>query len=148
MSDVVKTLRSELAALERELLADARYVKVQRIKELLTAYSPGKEITSPSTLKRLRSPRKAVRKATKVQKRAPSIDATLSKAKLVRREIEAMLTENGQVHRKEILARMVSKGFMGKEKNPMASLAAYLSGWRALFETDGNGNFKLRADGH
>src|ERR1700730_8243637 len=101
MSDVVKTLRSELAALERELQADARYVKVQRIKELLTAYSPGKDVTPKSTSKRGR--RRSTRKGAR--KHVPSV----SKAQGVRREIEALLTTKGQLHRKEILAHLTSK---------------------------------------
>ena len=51
-NDLVKSLRSELAALERELQADARYVKVQRIKELLTAYAPEKELSKAKLVRR------------------------------------------------------------------------------------------------
>lgn len=142
MNDLVTALRSELAALERELQADARYVKVQRIRELLTAYSPGKDITPKPTLKlrRGRSTRKGARK------RVPSAATAPSKAKGVQREVEALLTTKGRLHRKEILSHLVSKGLMGKEKTPMANLAAYLSSWRARFETDGKGNFKLRPE--
>lgn len=152
MSDVVKTLRSELDALERELLADARYVKVQRIKELLAAYSPEKKTTPtpPQKHRRRRAAGKAIRgdKGSLGSKLAPSINAGSSKSKKVRREIETLLTP-GPLHRKDILAHLISKGLMGKEKTPMASLAAYLSGWRDQFESDGSGNFKLRAEeGH
>jgi hypothetical protein len=136
MNDLVKTLRSELAALERELQADARYVKVQRIRELLTAYAPVKDITPKPTPKQRR--RRSMRKAASLPSKA------LSKAQGVRREVETLLTTKGQLHRKEILAHLVSKGLMGKEKTPMANLAAYLSAWRDGFETDGKGNFKLR----
>jgi len=148
MNDLVKTLRSELATLERELQDDARYVKVQRIKELLAAYSGN--IPTPTLKQRRRSPRKAIRgdHGRFAPKLKPSTETALSKAQSVRKEIVALLTTKGQVHRKEILAHVVSKGFMGKEKNPMASLAAYLSGWRDQFETDGKGNFKLRPGRH
>jgi hypothetical protein len=144
MNDLVKTLRSELAALERELQADARYVKVQRIKELLTAYSPGKDIAPKPTPKPRR--RRPTRKGA--HKHVPLAAAAPSKAQGVQREVEALLTTKGQLHRKQILAHLVSKGLMGNEKTPMANLAAYLSSWRAKFETDGKGNFKLRAGGN
>jgi hypothetical protein len=141
MNDLVKTLRSELATLERELQADARYVKVQRIKELLTAYAPEKDIAPKPTPKQQRRPtRKGARK------HVPSAAAAPSKAKGVQHEVEALLTTKGRLHRKEILAHLVSKGLMGKEKTPMANLAAYLSSWRSMVETDGKGNFKLRAE--
>lgn len=129
----------------------ARYVKVQRIKELLAAYSPEKETTPTPTQKhgRRRSSRKVIRgdHGRFAPKPAPPIDAGTSKAKKVRREIEAVLTP-GPLHRKDILAHLVSKGLMGKEKNPMASLAAYLSSWRNRFESDGSGNFSLHAEQH
>jgi hypothetical protein len=143
MNDLVKTLRSELAALERELQADARFVKVQRIRELLTAYAPETDVTpKPTPKQRRRSTRKGVRK------HKPSAAAAPSKAQLVLREVEALLTEKGHLHRKEILTHLVAKGLMGQEKTPMANLAAYLSAWRDRFETDGKGTFKLRAELH
>jgi hypothetical protein len=136
MNDLVTALRSELAALERELQSDARYVKVQRIRELLTAYAPVKDITSKPTPKQRRG---------RIRRKAARLP---SKAQRVLHEVEALLMTRGRLHRKEILAHLVSKGLMGKEKTPMANLAAYLSSWRARFETDGKGNFKLRPEGN
>jgi hypothetical protein len=33
---------------------------------------------------------------------------------------------------------------MGHEKNPLAALAAYLSGWKEFFDFDGKGNWSLK----
>jgi hypothetical protein len=33
---------------------------------------------------------------------------------------------------------------MGHEKDPMGSLAAYLSGWNDVFDPDGRGNWSLK----
>jgi hypothetical protein len=35
-------------------------------------------------------------------------------------------------------------GLVGQEKNPMVSLAAYLSDWKDTFASDGKGNFSLK----
>jgi hypothetical protein len=58
-------------------------------------------------------------------------------------EIEQLLSE-GPMHRKKILAILQSKGLMGHEKNPMASLAAYLSDFSDNFVNDGSGTWSIR----
>lgn len=67
-----------------------------------------------------------------------------SKASLVRQAVADHLRTVGQVHRQEILNVLVEKGLMGYEKVPLASLAAYLSENKDIFEADGRGNFSLR----
>jgi hypothetical protein len=57
--------------------------------------------------------------------------------------IEGLLSLRGSVHRKEILSHLVNAGLMGHERDPMAHLAAFLSGERDKFASDGRGNFSL-----
>ena len=59
-------------------------------------------------------------------------------------EITALLQQRGTIHRKEILSHLTAAGLMGHEKDPMASLAAYLSDWRDSFDPDGGGNWSLK----
>jgi hypothetical protein len=58
--------------------------------------------------------------------------------------IEGLLSLRGSVHRKEILTHLQNAGLMGHERNPMAHLAAFLSGERDKFASDGRGNFTLK----
>jgi hypothetical protein len=57
--------------------------------------------------------------------------------------IQSLLSLRGSVHRKEILSHLQNAGLMGHERNPMAHLAAFLSGERDKFASDGRGNFTL-----
>jgi hypothetical protein len=66
-----------------------------------------------------------------------------SKATRIHAAITDLLTNEGSTHRKEILNKLIKLGLMGNEKDPMASLAAYLSGWKDAFTFDGKGNWSL-----
>lgn len=44
-----------------------------------------------------------------------------------------------------MLKHLIDQKIMGREKNAMANLAAYLSAWKNEFVSDGKGNFSLRA---
>ena len=57
--------------------------------------------------------------------------------------IQSLLSLRGTVHRKEILTHLQNAGLMGHERDPMAHLAAFLSGERDKFVSDGRGNFTL-----
>ena len=48
------------------------------------------------------------------------------------------------VHRGEILSELMSLGLMGDVKDPMASLAAYLSDFRSELQNLGQGRWSLR----
>ena len=61
--------------------------------------------------------------------------------------VDALLSENGTLHRSDILNVLLAKGVMGTEKDPMAHLAAFLSDSRDKFQSDGKGNFSLRQQG-
>jgi hypothetical protein len=58
--------------------------------------------------------------------------------------IENLLSLRGSAHRKEILTHLQNAGLMGHERDPMAHLAAFLSGERDRFASDGRGNFTLK----
>jgi hypothetical protein len=126
MTELVDALRRELAKLEAELQADPRYVKMARIRGLLAEY--GEEMPE----------------------REPAVSASglngsgKTKAALMEEAITALLRPNKLVHRSKILEHLRSRGIMGHEKNPMNDLAAFLSGHRDLFVSDGRGNFRLQ----
>ena len=137
MSQLVTALQQELAQLEAELNADPRYRKATRIRELLADYL-GQE--QPQAL--ARQPQ-AVSAQTSPIRILTGIPVPRSKKALVKNEIEQLLSE-GPTHRKKILEVLESKGLMGHEKNPMASLAAYLSAFSDNFINDGFGTWSIR----
>jgi hypothetical protein len=63
-------------------------------------------------------------------------------------QVDELLTLHGTMHRKAILDHLVVNGIMGTEQKPLAYLAAFLSDNRDKYEPDGNGNFRLRRNGH
>jgi hypothetical protein len=56
---------------------------------------------------------------------------------------QSFLGQRGQAHRQEILDHLTAKKIMGNESAPMASLAAYLSGWKELVISVGEGRWAL-----
>jgi hypothetical protein len=60
------------------------------------------------------------------------------------REVTDYLDLLGSAHRSQILEHLTSKG-IDLGKSPMPSLAAFLSDNRAIFASDGKGNFSLRS---
>lgn len=133
MNEMVNALRRELAQLEAELRADPRYVKIDGIKNLLAIYQ--KE-APPANLQQA-APAAEARARPRVQLKSGP------KARDIKTAVTELLAANGSVHRKAILDHLIGKGLMGHEKNPLKQLAAYLSGWRAEFKSDGLGNFSL-----
>lgn len=132
MSDLVNTLRRELTELETALRDDPRFVKIQRIKELLAVYEKDAEPSSSLPLKLAEQP-----------KTAKGNGRPGSKAEEIKAAVRGLLSSSAKVHRKEMLKRLTEMKLMGHEKNPMGQLAAYLSEWRADFTSDGLGNFSL-----
>jgi len=127
MSEIVDALRRELAALEAELENDPRYRKIARIRSLLTEYS------IPTTANANVSPIRRTRVASPSSKKVRIHDA-----------IMAFLQGHPGAHRSEILSELTSSGLMGDEKDPMASLAAYLSDFRSELLGLGQGRWSLR----
>jgi hypothetical protein len=146
MSDLVPALKSEEAQLLSELRGDPRFRKLERIQELLRDYESPMDralgsgaLPFPAPLARP-SPAQALWPDL-----ASSVNGrTVSKQDRVKGEIRNLLTKKQVAHRKEILAHLVAIGVMGHEKDPMASLAAYLSTFKEDFVFDGNGNYSLK----
>lgn len=129
MNAIVDALRSELASLEAELRSDPRYVKAGKVRELISLYS-GSEPKPAQSLERKPVASPGTRENTKRYQ--------------VKSLVWKTLAEQGRpVHRTLLLDRLKAAGLMGSEKDPMASLAAYLSEWREEFQADGRGNFTL-----
>jgi hypothetical protein len=131
MTDVIFALCSELRNLEAELANDPRYQKIGKIRELLAMYGAA---TQSSNLA----------EATQPMAEHVLASGQATKADRIRSEIESLLRANGIVHRKEILDRLTSLGIMGSERDPMASLAAYLSEMRESIVSHGGGKWGFR----
>jgi hypothetical protein len=128
MSNIVDALRRELAALKAELENDPRHRKIARIRSLLAEY----EASTPT------EPDLSAHRPT----RTASLN---SKKRRVHDGIVTFLAAHPGVHRSELLADLKHRGLMGDEKDPMASLAAYLSDFRSELQNVGQGHWSLRA---
>ena len=128
-ANFVSALKAEITQLENELHGDPRYRKLARLREILAEYEPAN-------------------KDFHVQLATGSFGIVTapaaSKGNKIKAEITALLQQRGTSHRKEILGHLKDIGLMGKEKDPMGSLAAYLSGWNDIFDPDGGGNWSLK----
>ena len=132
MSGLVAALHQELQTLEAELAADPRYRKLAKIRELLAIY----DVPKPTQLPHRNEPM------------APVSTEPATKSDRVRVETRAFIERSGGVaHRQEILGHLLQLGLMGKERSPMASLAAYLSEMKE-FMSAGGGRWTIRADLH
>ena len=139
MTSFVDSLRHELSQLEAELQTDPRYAKITKIKELLDTYSAIR--TSGGSRGETLSGSAA--RQTTVRRAAPTTNGDVSQAERIRREITKILSERGQTHRKEILAKVLEAGLLREVQNPLHRLAIHLSGNKNLFISDGAGNFRL-----
>ena len=116
MANIVTSLHQELAALEADIRSDPRYRKIERIRALLSEYGAdesGTPVAAPPT--------------NFGHKRSATSD---TKKDRVRDVIGEVLTVKGNAHRSELLRALTDRGIMGQEKDPMASLAAYLSDFK------------------
>jgi hypothetical protein len=134
MSELIHALENERVALEAALAADARFQKLQRIRELLSLYAA---TVDPLPLSR---PIQETNGATRPRRQS-------TKTIAMEREITELLREKVQLHRSMILDYLNAKGIMGGEKNQMAHLASFLSDHRHLYTADGRGNFRLAEQG-
>jgi hypothetical protein len=132
MTNVVAALRQELTTLETDLRADPRYRKIERIRALLTEYDTDVGANDSEVFSTNSPPRK--------RERTRPIN---SKSERVREIIKTVLIEKGTAHRSELLKALTERGVMGSEKDPMASLAAYLSDFREDFKNVGIGRWSL-----
>jgi len=123
----IEELKAEKRRLEEELAEDPRQQKIQAIDDLLDLYADDAREEAP------KAPR---------PKLPPGSVNTVSKAARIKARVHELLAD-GPKHRADILKVLIDAGIMGSEANPMASLAAYLSEWKADFTTDGKGNFSL-----
>jgi len=147
MSDIVTSLRAELTALEDEVRKDPRLLKIERIRSLLELYKQEASDPAPQMQPPHPQPPQAVEAETTQPTRSVPGKSERSKAYRVREHIRSVLDRNGPTHRTRILEDLARADLMGQEKDPMTSLAAYLSEWRDEFASDGKGNFSLRDKG-
>ncbi len=123
MDEFVARLHQELRALEAELAADPRYLKLAKIRELLVIYElPASAPTEPTA--------------------AESAVETPTKLDRIRSETRAFIERSGgTAHRQDILDHLIRLGIMGNERQPMASFAAYLTEMKADFVSVGAGKW-------
>ncbi len=158
MSDIVRTLRLELIVIEAEipdLEAEASQAqsrlrrsleKADKIKGVIALYAdenvgaPQPQLFEPP-LPSQESPPQAAEPIKQAEQEK-------SKALRVKEGVVELLGLRGTEHRSKILERLIEKRLMGTERNPLASLASYLSDNKDVFVTDGRGNFSLRQREH
>jgi hypothetical protein len=133
--DVIKVLERELAQLEATLRSNPTYIKIERIKVLLAAYAPDDGDVH------LMSKQSAQARRASAERRNPNKPSKRSKVYDV---VEELIRSRGPTHRKELLAEVTARGLMGSEKNPMQSIAIYLSDAKDRFMSAGDGFWKLR----
>jgi hypothetical protein len=150
-NEFTTALERELQRLRAELQQDPRYKRMTQIEQLLAEYRG-----EPAPAEAVIAPPSAVQEPRVVHLTAAGITVgssrlhgrarliKVSKAARVRLELEELLQARGSAHRKVMLNHLIDKNLMGREKNPMASLAAYLSAWKKDFVSDGKGNFSLK----
>ena len=156
MSELVQNLLHELAAVEADvgkLESEAAKVqarlrialdKADKLKAVIALYA---EAPSDRPQPQLFTPMSAQSCEQGVVTEPVGNQRHGSKASLLKAEVTHLLDVRGTEHRQKILEHLVSKGLMGREKNPLANLAAYLSDNKDVFATDGRGNFSLRRMG-
>jgi hypothetical protein len=136
MSEIIDALQRELSRLETELQQDPRHRRIQRIKELLADYHGEVQPTG-----KVHQASVAIRPRAQLRVRGRKI----SKAQQARQTTQHFLrARGGKAHRSELLRNLINQKIMGSEKNPMLSLASYLSNWRDILDHDGKGNWFLK----
>jgi hypothetical protein len=130
MSNFITVLKAEIAELEAELRADPRHRKLARLRETLAEYEPPNASKQPSLL------------LTPSETIISGMMNGTKEAK-IKAELTAIFKAKGPQHRTLLLEHLKQKGLMGHEKDPLASLAAYLSGWKDSFAFDGKGIWGL-----
>jgi hypothetical protein len=129
--DFLLALKAEITQLENELRSDPRQRKLTRLRETLAEYEPASVSHQAEFV-------------TGLFGMSGSVASQRTKGDRLKAEIVSLLRQRGAVHRKGILSHLTATGLMGHEKDPMASLAAYFSGWRDMFEADGRGTWSLK----
>jgi hypothetical protein len=128
MSDIVDALRREMSALETDLENDPRYRKIARIRSLLAEYTAATSHGPVNTL-----PSRPTRTAQPNSKKSRVHDGIMN-----------FLAANPGAHRRDILSALVHEGLLVDVKDPMASLAAYLSDFRSELQNLGQGRWSLK----
>lgn len=115
----VTALKLELQQIEADLHNDPRFRRAQRIRELLADYEG------------------------KADLRAVISGPTPGKFERIRVELNRLMKDGGYIHRKALLDHLLALGLMGTEKNPMASLAHYLT-TSGHYKNNNNGSWALK----
>jgi len=164
MTDLVRAIRQELASIETDmgkLTAEAEKLnaklrekgeKAEKLKAVLLLYEDDGAEGDADGQRPLFVSGQVVRLSSRPLLSSAAIVGVsstphMSKAAMVKAAVIQLLHEKGTEHRQKILGYLVERGLMGNEKNPMASLAAYLSENKELFSPDGKGNFSLTVEG-
>lgn len=113
-------MRLELQQIEAELEKDPRFRRAKAIRGLLADYE-GAAALSPS-------PMPAITPGTKYQ--------------AIKKQLDKLMA-GGRRHRGEMLNHLKSQGLMGHEKDPMASLAHYLT-TSGFYKSVGDGYWTLK----
>ena len=143
MNDLVRALKRELSQLEAALRHNPTFVKIERIKATLKAYQSDPPVATATGIHNDRSnvPEQTVPADVHGSKRP----ANPSKRSRVYDTVEEVICSRGPTHRKDLLAELTARGLMGTEKNPIQSIAIYLSDAKDRFMSVGDGVWTLRS---
>jgi hypothetical protein len=143
MNDLVRALKRELSQLEAALRHNPTFVKIERIKATLEAYQSDAPVASATGNynERATVPEPKVPADVPGSKRPNNP----SKRSRVYDTVEEVIRSRGPTHRKDLLAEVTARGLMGTEKNPIQSIAIYLSDAKDRFMSVGDGVWALRA---
>lgn len=141
---LIDALLSEFGEVSADLRKnpDPRQVKLDKIAALLTTYG----VTPPNAMSVAVATNNGNVMVNPPFVQPPAADAKpTTKRERVRAALSEFLKQRGLAHRNTILDYLVDAGVMGHEKDPLQSLASYLSESKDLFAFDGKGNWYLRS---
>jgi hypothetical protein len=131
MTNLLDALSKERAQLVSELSRDPRYIKLQKIDELLATY---KRVPAEQN--------EPVKRVVRLRPQSVAAVKQPSKRVLIEAAIRSFLNGKASTHRRDILDHLTAQGLMGEEKNPIGRLAIYLSDMEGI-SGDGTGNWAL-----
>ena len=135
MNPFVENLIRERRELDRALRADPRHKKIEKIDALLAEYG---EASTP-----ISAPLTPVHISSQPPERVKASPRKENKVQLAKAAVIAYLGQGGAQHRKKIVEHLIHIGVMGHEKDPLQSLAIYLSRWKNEIVGVGEGNYDL-----
>jgi hypothetical protein len=126
----IDSIQRELASLEADLASDPRVRKIKTLKMVLNEYSEPDIVRSPTG-----EPLSAVHKLSG----QPRLE---TKRGRIHNVVHNVLSSKGRTHRRDLLGILQKTGLLIVDKDPMTTLAIYLSDFKD-FRSVGGGFWEL-----